>query len=70
MEKPIIKWTGSKRSQAKAILSYIPLEIDTYYEPFCGGFSVGYMLLRQNWKIKHYVVSDICPYLIDLWNLI
>lgn len=35
--EPAIKWYGSKRSQAFEILGYFPYEIDTYYEPFCGG---------------------------------
>lgn len=37
MFEPVIKWSGSKRSQANEILKYFPKEIDTYYEPFCGG---------------------------------
>ena len=35
MYEPVIKWSGSKRSQAEQILKYFPREIDTYYEPFC-----------------------------------
>ena len=70
MDKPIIKWTGSKRSQAKRILMYFPTEIETYYEPFAGGCSVLYQLLKQKWHIQHYIVSDICPDLIALWKLI
>lgn len=45
MFEPVIKWSGSKRSQAKNILTYFPKEIDVYYEPFCGGASV----LRRLW---------------------
>ena len=40
MFQPVIKWSGSKRSQASEIIKYFPKEIDTYYEPFCGGCSV------------------------------
>lgn len=35
--QPVIKWTGSKRSQAEHIINKFPKEIDTYYEPFVGG---------------------------------
>ena len=38
--QPVIKWTGSKRTQADAIINLMPKEIDTYYEPFVGGGSV------------------------------
>ena len=37
MFEPVIKWSGSKRSQASEIISNFPKEIDTYYESFCGG---------------------------------
>ena len=64
--QPVIKWSGSKRSQAKNIVSYFPREIDTYYEPFCGGCSVLRALLESDIKVKNYVCSDINEGLIDL----
>lgn len=39
MIKPVIKWSGSKRSQAAEILKYVPDSYGTYYEPFIGGGS-------------------------------
>lgn len=68
MYEPVIKWSGSKRSQAEQILTYFPKEIDTYYEPFCGGASVLRRLLDSDIKVKQYVCSDINDGLIDLWN--
>ena len=68
MYEPVIKWGGSKRSQAEQILKYFPKEIDTYYEPFCGGASVLRRLLESDSRVKHYVCSDINKGLIDLWN--
>lgn len=38
--KPVIKWSGSKRSQSDEILKHFPNEIDTYFEPFVGGGSI------------------------------
>lgn len=67
---PVIKWSGSKRSQAEQILKYFPDVIDTYYEPFCGGASVLWSLLQSNISVKHYVCSDINADLINLWNTI
>ena len=68
MFEPVIKWSGSKRSQAENILTYFPREIDTYYEPFCGGASVLRRLLSGDIKVNHYVCSDLNGGLINLWN--
>lgn len=69
--QPVIKWSGSKRSQSGEIVSRIPnVEFDTYYEPFCGGASVLYQLLHSDKKFKNYICSDLNNDLIDLWNLI
>ena len=68
--QPVIKWSGSKRSQADKILEFFPKEIDTYYEPFVGGGSVIKKLLSSDIKVNRYICSDINNDLIDLWNLI
>lgn len=70
MLAPAIKWSGSKRSQAKDILKHFPKEIDTYYEPFCGGASVLGSLLQSDIKVKQYICSDLNADLIALWNCI
>jgi len=62
---PIIKWSGSKRSQAKAIASYLPNNFNTYYEPFLGSGAVLGWLRPEN-----AVCADINKALIDLWRLI
>ena len=66
--EPAIKWSGSKRSQAEQILGYFPKEIDTYYEPFCGGCSVLRRLLSSDIKVNKYVCSDLNSDLIGLWK--
>lgn len=68
--EPVIKWSGSKRSQADTILSYFPNKIDTYYEPFCGGASVLRRLIESDINVSNYVCSDINNDLILLWNAI
>lgn len=68
--QPVIKWSGSKRSQASEIISYFPKVIDTYYEPFCGGASVFRALIDSDIKVNKYVISDLNSGLIDLWNKI
>jgi|ERR1035437_155836 DNA adenine methylase len=66
---PVIKWTGSKRNQADAIISYFPKDIDAYYEPFLGGGSIAIRLMNSpDHKVKHYILSDINSDLFSLWN--
>lgn len=63
--KPVIKWSGSKRSQAAEIKKYLPDNFDCYYEPFIGGGSMLYTIAPQK-----SVCGDICEPLIGLWNMI
>ena len=60
--KPVIKWSGSKRSQALKIKSFFPKSFDTYYEPFVGGGSILYTI-----NPKKSICGDICKPLINLW---
>ena len=71
--QPVIKWSGSKRSQAHDITSYIGKDYDTYYEPFCGGCAVlAYIIERENLAnhFKFFVCSDLNQDLINSYNLI
>ena len=61
--KPVIKWSGSKRSQSNVIRSFFPDTYETYYEPFLGG---GSMLYVANHGKS--ICGDICVPLIELWN--
>lgn len=70
MFEPAVKWSGSKRSQAKEIVENLPKEINIYYEPFCGGCSVLRQLLNSDIKVNEYICSDINKDLINLWNKI
>ena len=64
----LIKWTGSKRSQASQIASLFPVKRDaTYFEPFLGG---GSMLYFGASYFSHAVASDIYAPLVDLWQLV
>jgi DNA adenine methylase len=71
MNTPLIKWTGSKRPIASKIISYFPLNIETYYETFLGGGSVFFKLLSaSNINIKHFELSDINCSLINIFKLV
>lgn len=66
--QPVIKWSGSKRSQCDEILGYFPEEIGTYYEPFCGGCSMLMGLMLSGKRVGRYVCSDVNGDLIRLWG--
>jgi DNA adenine methylase len=61
---PVIKWTGSKRSQADKIIGLFP-DFERYFEPFIGGGSV---LVKSGAKTA--ICGDVCKPLIDFWNMI
>ena len=69
--QPIIKWSGSKRSQASKIISLLNDTYEIYYEPFCGGCSVLFYILNHcpN-RFSKYICSDINRELIDTFNMI
>jgi DNA adenine methylase len=72
--QPVIKWSGSKRSQAQNIVSYIPdKKYETYYEPFCGSCAIlAYILENENIanKFNSFICSDLNRDLIESFNLI
>lgn len=63
--RPVIKWSGSKRTQVPYLMKYLPEDFDTYYEPFIGGGSMLYAV-----SPRKAVCGDICAPLIGLWNAI
>jgi len=60
----LIKWTGSKRSQAGSIASLMP-RYRRYFEPFLGGGAVLYFA-----AVPGSVAGDLYEPLIRLWQLI
>jgi DNA adenine methylase len=64
--RPVLKWAGGKSSSLPHILERLPLEIETYYEPFIGGAAVFFALAREG-RFKKAVLSDRNPELIDVY---
>ncbi|MEK6238772.1 MAG: DNA adenine methylase [Planctomycetales bacterium] len=60
----LIKWTGSKRSQALRVAGEFP-DHGRYFEPFLGGGSLLYLTAKQG-----AVAGDLYAPLIDLWTLV
>lgn len=65
MVLPVLKWPGGKRSIASTIISHMPNEYDSYYEPFAGGLAV---YLQGGFKNSY--LSDINPDIINLYKTI
>ncbi|MCL4509823.1 MAG: DNA adenine methylase [Bacteroidetes bacterium] len=64
-----IPYQGSKRNLAPKILSFIPSDIQTLFEPFAGSAAVSIAAaLRKKSKLFH--LNDINKPLMDLWELI
>ena len=71
MNDCLIKWTGSKRKQAKDIVDIFPKEIETYYEPVVGGASIAIeLMLRNDVKVNNFVLSDINKDLISFYDAV
>lgn len=70
----LLKWIGNKQRFAETIISYMPQEFDSYYEPFLGSGAVMAELLHADAtmlfpKFDHAYGSDILPFLIDIFNI-
>lgn len=71
MKSSVVKWTGSKNSQAEEITSHFPSQIRTFYEPFCRSCAVGLRMLRTpEIRAEKCVFSDVDSNLIGLYNLL
>jgi DNA adenine methylase len=55
--QPVLKWAGGKRRLVPDILAVLPLQVETYYEPFLGGGAVFFALAAQG-RFRRAVLSD------------
>lgn len=64
-----IPYQGSKRGLAPQIAQYLPEHVSTWYEPFVGSGAM--TILAAHKRIaKHYVIGDVLPPIVELWNVI
>jgi DNA adenine methylase len=66
MPRPFLKWAGGKGQLLPALLARVPAHFDVYYEPFLGGGALFFALWREG-RIRHAVLSDLNPELIDTY---
>jgi len=64
--RPFLKWAGGKTQLADALLERMPLVFNVYHEPFVGSGALFFRLYREG-RIRHAVLSDINPELMDTY---
>jgi DNA adenine methylase len=65
MERPLLRWAGSKRQQLPRIRQCWPPEFSRYIEPFCGSCAA----LSANPGVPA-IMNDINPELINFWRIL
>ena len=71
--KPLYMWAGGKSRMINKYLSSpgIPhTGFDTYVEPFFGGGAMMIHIYKNCPSVKRFVINDINPYLIEIYNTI
>ncbi|NBP81298.1 hypothetical protein EBU58_11420, partial [bacterium] len=63
----ILKSIGGKAQQVAELLTLIPPDIQTYYEPFAGSLAL-YWALKRACLITRAVVNDMNPLLADVYQ--
>ena len=67
---PVIKWVGAKQPLMYWVKNFLPDTFNDYYEPFLGGGSVFWYLVRNNMIKKNVYLTDLNPRLINLYTVI
>jgi DNA adenine methylase len=61
--KTFIRWSGNKSKHLRHILPNIPIEYNTYIEPFVGSGALFLSLQPEKW-----IINDLNKDLINCWN--
>jgi len=64
-----LPYQGSKRKLAPLISQYVPSDVGTIFEPFCGSAAFTLYAAETN-LARRFVVGDSCAPIVDLWELI
>ncbi|MFA5247404.1 MAG: Dam family site-specific DNA-(adenine-N6)-methyltransferase, partial [Candidatus Micrarchaeia archaeon] len=66
---PIVKWAGGKRQLLDELVARVPAKFNAYHEFFLGGGALFFELYNKG-LVKHAVLSDINPVLINLYKVV
>lgn len=64
----LIKWAGGKKQLLEQLEKFFPKQIERYFEPFVGGGTIAFYLLKTHKEIKKIFLSDINEELITTYN--
>jgi DNA adenine methylase len=65
-----VKWLGGKARHFDQILSWMPVKLSTYHEPFVGGGATFWNLWAHHHEGPEWVLSDSNPELMHLYKMI
>lgn len=66
----LIKWAGGKKQLLEQFEKFFPKKIERYFEPFIGGGTVAFFLLKNHPEIKRIYISDVNEELIITYNAV
>ena len=66
---PFLKWAGGKGQLLSEILPRLPMQIDTYSEPFVGGGAVFFALATEG-RFKEAFLADRNPALVEAYRVV
>src|SRR3990167_1816398 len=66
----LIKWAGGKKQLLEQFKPFFPKDIPRYFEPFIGGGTVAFFLLKTHPEIKKIYLSDINEELVLTYNVV
>jgi len=66
----LIKWAGGKKQLLSQFEKYFPKKIGRYFEPFVGGGTVAFFLLKTHPEINKIYLSDINEELVITYNTV
>ncbi len=68
-QRSVLKWAGGKGQLLPDILTRLPDEIATYYEPFVGGGAVFFALAKER-RFERAVLADANPDLVEVYRTV
>ncbi len=66
----LVKWAGGKKQLLEQFKPFFPIKIKRYFEPFVGGGTIAFFLLKTHPEIENIFLSDINKELIITYNVV
>lgn len=66
----LVKWAGGKKQLLEQFEKFFPVQIERYFEPFVGGGTIAFYLLKTHPEIKKIYLSDTNEELVITYNIV